>query len=159
MIRLWRKLLCILGLVVMVPVLVFLAVIVWHVFFFRAEIHDEIFLVQRPFQDIYDIKGDSRVLVSDAEGWAVYGHVMYGERIIRHGDILDLEFFSIDLNTMEVSLYSDLGKLDRYLKALGSAGYHMSDIQGSAVMRFGEPATPAYHKRMREQAEKGPVNW
>ena len=96
---------------------------IWSNWLFQGKIVVGLYVVQRPFKGVFDIRHDSVTLVPQVEGWIVCREYVYGSA---HGDT----YFVIDRNSFTAKLYVNPNEFFDFLETEHLPFYEMSDEEG-----------------------------
>ena len=131
---LWN-LLAVLGLIFCGLVLIVGCLYFRHAFFFKGEIARDVFIVQRPFRETYDIRSQKRGLIVEdtgvTRGWMVAGGYLYGSAESKP------QYYALNLFTDEQVGFPSLRLLNGYLRERGLPELDMSKEENIVHLKYG----------------------
>lgn len=104
---------------------------------FRANVVNDVYIVQRPFSNVYDFKSGGETLIRDVNGWIINGNYVYGS-------CNECEYFLIHLPDHSIVRYKSLSGLDEFLLSNCMPIYDMSDEENESDLIYGAGRNRVY---------------
>ena len=115
-----------------------------HAFLFKAKIIDDIYIVQRPFQDVYDlVSKKADFCIEDAggsNGWMIEGDYLYGSAES------EPNYYVVDLSTHELIRFESLSEFNSYLRGQNLSDLNMSRQESTVHLKYGRGRNRIYSK-------------
>ena len=105
-----------------------------HAFFFKAQVVDDVYVVQRPFRFSYDLRAKKHnILIKEAgsDGWMIVDGYLYGSASSKP------EYYVINLQSYNLHRFDSLWDLDIFLSERDLPDLDMSQQENISDLLYG----------------------
>lgn len=137
--------------IVVLALVTFLVIFIKYEYFFKGKIAENIYIVQRPFKDVYDMKSSGKIIVEDIDGWVVRPNLIYGY-------FSKTKTYAFSISENKVYLFNNTMELDKYLHERNLPSYDMNDEENIAYLRYNLDKLQEGERKLRGQTGTGQVD-